>query len=35
LANGLFDDVLTRLKLKQAQGELSVQDLAQVEAFLQ
>lgn len=34
LANGLYDDVLTRLKLKLAQGSLQQADLAQLEAYL-
>lgn len=34
LANALYDDVLNRLKLKSAQGQLSKDDLADLEAYL-
>lgn len=34
LANALYDDVLNRLRLKSAQGQLSRDDLATIEAYL-
>ncbi len=34
LANALYDDVMNRLRLKSAQGQLSVDDLAAIEAYL-
>jgi outer membrane protein len=34
LANALYDDVMNRLKLKSAQGHLSTDDLAAIEAYL-